>query len=164
MKVFHTPNHAPASVCMTQRTEINEKEEGWEWDYSFFPHTALLFPTPISRLTSFRMMSIKTLPTLVPRPMEGSSKCAFTGCWISSPPSKLLGISGSPKFNYGTTLSNLGLGKLALPITSVHWIKHSTCYTIMDSSKHYSSESWGGKEGPLAANDLMPVWWVEDTS
>lgn len=49
-------------------------------------------------------------------------------------------------------LSNLGLEKLALPITSVHWIKHSTCYTTMDSGKYESSESWGGR-GPVMAND-----------
>ena len=139
--VFHTLNHAPASVCMPQTTE---KE--------FFTHTALLFPTPISRLTSSRMMSIKTLPTLVPHPMEGSSKYAFTGCWISSLLSKLWGVCGSPKFNIMVPLSNLGLEKLALPITSVHWIKHSTCYTTMDSGKYESSESWGGR-GPVMAND-----------
>ena len=133
----------------------------------FFTHTALLFPTPISQLTSSRMMSIKTLPTLVPRPMEGSSKYAFTGCWISSLLSKLRGVFESPKFNIMVPLSNLGLGKLTLPITSVHWIKHLTCYTTMDSSKYESSESWGGRGGPIMVNDNHLTYasvTVEDTS
>ena len=152
--------------------QLRRKRDGNETScclFFFFTHTALLFPTPISQLTSSRMMSIKTLPTLVPRPMEGSSKYAFTGCWISSLLSKLRGVFESPKFNIMVPLSNLGLGKLPLPITSVHWIKHSTCYTTMDSSKYESSESWGGRGGPIMANDnhltyASVMLTVEDTS
>ena len=117
----------------------NEPIHFYDWKHA---PAVLLFHIPTSLLIFSLMMSTKTLPSLVPHPIEGSNKSAFTGCWSLSLLSKLHNKSvweqdqfESPRIN---VFLHSGLWKTTLAITSVHWIEQWICCMKMDSSEYIS--------------------------